>query len=324
LKTFEYYVEIPSKGLRSAAKSIKLDVTFFSQLAREIRVGPDQMYTTIQRAIDAAVDYTRIIVASGTYTEQINLKGKKLSVHGGWNNGYPPVIDASGGTAVTIPFTSQSGYDGWIEISGFKITNAVTGILAQANTIINQCLFTNSSKAIRVFPDSCTLASALIKNPFLDKGVQVNISNCTFIASKSQAAAVIVQSGGLAAAGTDWASDRQLLSPLKMFTAGTGIHASLFAYYGSIGGSSTLPVQLSGRSSNVWLESCAAWQTPVLTSSDAVKINGAMVLSDPSFKDPSYYFTGDSSEISSLGIGYGVSGKDENTKEGSLQLFQMS
>lgn len=329
LKTFEYYIEIPSMGLRSAVKSITLDNSFYKLLSKEIRVGPGQNYTSIQRAIDAAGDNDYITVASGLYPEQINLKGKKLNLHGDWNNGYPPVIDASGGTAVTIPFTTQSGYDGWIEISGFKITNASTGVLAQTNVHIDRCLFSKTIKAVKVIPDSSALASALPGNPFLEKGAQVNIDHCTFIASKLQAIAVSVQSSSTLV-GADWTYDRQLLFPLKNCSAGSGIHKSLFSYYGSIGGSSTLPISTSGTLSNVWLENCAAWQTPVQAGSDAVKINGDIVVSDPLFSDQEYYLYNDSSKLSVLEIGYGISYNhgDEEKKEltgiSNLTIFNRS
>jgi hypothetical protein len=313
LKMFEYYVEIPSKGLRSAVKSVTLDNSFFKLLPKEIKVGSGRAYTSIQSAIDVAGDNDNIIVASGLYKEQINLKGKKLNLYGDWNNGYPPVIDASAGTAITIPFVQQSGFDGWIEISGFKLTNAAIGVLVQANANINRCLFTNITKSVKVIPDSAALAYAFIANPFLDKGTQVNIDNCTFIASKSQAFAVSVQSGGVAVSGTtDLVNDRQILFPLKTCNAGSGISKSLFAYYGSIGGLSTLPIQISGASSNVSLGMCAAWQTPVQTSSAAVMVNGDMVVSDPSFKDQVYYLYNDSSKLASLGIGYGIKYSSED------------
>lgn len=313
LKTFEYYIEISSKGLRSAVKPITLDNSFFKLLPKEIRVGPGQNYTSIQRAIDAAGDNDNITVASGLYTEQIHFKGKKLNLHGDWNNGYPPVIDASGGTAITIPFT-QSGYDGWIEISGLKITNASTGVFARTNVHINRCLFSNVIKGVNVIPDSCSLASALPVNPFLEKGVQANIDHCTFIASKPQVIAVSVLSSSTSV-GSGWTYDRQLLLPLKTFSAVSGIQKSLFSYYGSIGGSSTLPISTSGTSSHVWLENCAAWQTPVQAGSDAVKINGAIVVADPLFRDSEYYLYRDSSKLSALEIGYGVTHKNEEEEK---------
>ncbi|HEX2957931.1 MAG TPA: hypothetical protein VHO70_13945 [Chitinispirillaceae bacterium] len=307
LKTFEYYIEMPSKDLRSVTRTFTLDGAFFSMLPKELRVGSGELYTTIQSAINAATENDKIVVKPGVYNEQISLKGKKLQLYGDWSGGYPPVIDGSGGVAITIPFTPAAGYDRWNEISGFKITNATVGIYAQANTHVNRCLFTNCTKSVKNVPDSVSLASAVIANPFMEKGIYVNCDNCTFIATKQQSLVMSVQSGGaIATSGSDPAYNYQILSPLKEYSAGAGISRSLFAYYGSIGGSSVLPVSITGFSSNVWINDCAAWQTPYQTLSEAITIKNDIVMYDPVFKDQVYYVYSDSSTLAQLGIGYGA------------------
>jgi hypothetical protein len=307
LKTFEYYVEVPSRGLKSAIKPFTLDEAFFGQFSKELRVGPGERYTTIQSAINEAAENDNIRVKSGTYSEQISFGGKKLYLYGEWVGGYPPVIDASGGTAITIPYTPVSGYDGWNEISGFKITNASIGVFAQANTHINRCLFTNSIKAVKIVPDSALLATAVIANPFIDKGVYVNGDNCTFIASKQQSLVMSVQSGNpTTTSGNDPAYNYQILSPLKGYSAGSGMSRSLFAYYGSIGGASLFPAEATGSSSSIWIKSCAVWQTPYQTLNSSVTVNNDVVMYDPQFKDQIYYLCNDSSRLVQLGIGYGV------------------
>jgi hypothetical protein len=306
LKTFEYYVEVPSRGLRSSAKSFTLDATFFSQLPKEIRVGSGEKYTTIQSAINAAVENDNITVRPGVYNEQLNFKGKKLHLYGDWTGGYPPVIDASGGIAVTVPFVPVSGYDGWNEISGFKITNAAVGVFAQANTHVNRCLFTNSIKSVKIVPDSAALATAVISNPFFEKGMNVNFDNCTFIASKAQSLVMSVQSATVTSSSGSDPYNYQVLTPLKAYFAGSNISRSLFAYYGSIGGASVLPVEVTGSSSNVRINSSAVWQTPYQTLNTTVISDSGMVMYDPQFKDQIYYMCNDSSRLVQLGIGYSV------------------
>jgi hypothetical protein len=319
LKTFEYYVEIPSRGLRSSARSFTLDGTFFSQLPKEIRVGSGEKYTTIQSAINAAGENDNISVRPGIYNEQLSFKGKKLHLYGDWTGGFPPVIDASGGIAITVPFVPVSGYDGWNEISGFKINNAAVGVFAQANTHVNRCLFTNSTKSIKVVPDSAALASAVISNPFIEKGMNVNCDNCTFIASKAQSLIMSVQSAAVTTSSGNDPYNYQLLTPLKAYSAGSNISRSLFAYYGSIGGASVLPVDLTGSYSNVWINNSAVWQTPYQTLNTASIIDSDMVMYDPQFKDQIYYMCNDSSRLMQLGIGYSVR-QNENNQSNHKEL----
>jgi hypothetical protein len=307
LKTFDYYVEISSRVLRSAIKSYTLDGSFFKLLPKELKVGTGQLYTTIQGAVDAATENDNIVVLSGTYNEQINLKGKKLHLYGDWKTGYPPVIDASGGTAFTIPCVSQSGNDGGVEISGFKFTNAANAIIAQAHANINKCLFVNVMKSVKVAPDSSSIALAIRNNPFFENGVNVNLNNCTFIASKAQASVVSIHSSGYGSTGSVAAIyDDQVLFPLKTYCASAGITRSLVAYYGSTGGASTIPIQITGISSDVWIDNCAFWQTPYQTSTEAIKVYGDMITFDPLFKDQINYMYNDSSKLALMGIGYGV------------------
>ena len=89
-------------------------------------------YPTIQQAINAAVDgQDKIIVANGTYTENVNTLGKTIEIEGNTSNPSKVIIDGgSSGACITV---DQGGSP---TISGFKLTNGTgnTG-LPSGNTV---------------------------------------------------------------------------------------------------------------------------------------------------------------------------------------------
>src|SRR5262245_26293903 len=92
-------------------------------LGATIRVPADQ--PTIQSAINAAVTGDTILVASGTYTENINYRGKPITIVSE-NGPAATIIDGNhAGTVVT--FNTQEGRDSVLD--GFTIQNgnALTG-----------------------------------------------------------------------------------------------------------------------------------------------------------------------------------------------------
>jgi len=98
-----------------------------------IRVPSD--YPTIQGAINGAHEGDTIEVASGFYQENLHIN-KTLTLIG---NNQSTVLDGKGGTAIEANATTVS-------ISGFKITNATTGILLNhcqlsfvTENSVNQC-----------------------------------------------------------------------------------------------------------------------------------------------------------------------------------------
>lgn len=82
--------------------------------------GGGSALLTIQEAVDRARPYDWIIVYPGTYTENVVVNTRRLKIFASDPNN-KPVIDASGGVAITINASR-------ITARGFKIHNAVTGI----------------------------------------------------------------------------------------------------------------------------------------------------------------------------------------------------
>ena len=78
-------------------------------------VGGGSQYTTIQAAVNAAQDGDTIMVAAGTYTENVNLAGKALTIEGlGGQNGV-------GGAVLDGSFTETGALAGNQTIEGFTI-----------------------------------------------------------------------------------------------------------------------------------------------------------------------------------------------------------
>jgi len=82
-----------------------------------LRVPDD--YATIQEAIDAAADWDKILVAPGTYAENIDFKGKRISVTSS-DGPKTTVLDGSQAGSVVL-FTG--GEDADTVLKGFTVTN---------------------------------------------------------------------------------------------------------------------------------------------------------------------------------------------------------
>ena len=82
-----------------------------------INVGPGQAYTTIQSGIDAASNGDTVLVAPGTYNENIDFKGKAITVTSSGGAAVTVIDGGSRGPAVTF----KSGETAAAVISGFTI-----------------------------------------------------------------------------------------------------------------------------------------------------------------------------------------------------------
>src|SRR5579859_268014 len=120
-----------------------------------IHVGPGQTYTTIQSGINAAVNGDTVLVAPGTYNENINFNGKAItviSVQGAVNT----IIQGDGTMPVVMFDTSENRNS---VLNGFTIQGVSNptpsqyypGILVgSAPTILNNIITNNPCNGIDV------------------------------------------------------------------------------------------------------------------------------------------------------------------------------
>ncbi len=103
-------------------------------------------YASIQRAIDLAQEGVTIIVANGTYKENIDLKGKNLTVTS-TNPDDPGVVETTiiNGPRPEATVTFSAGENEGCMLTGFTITGGKAGISCRdASLTIRNCTITES------------------------------------------------------------------------------------------------------------------------------------------------------------------------------------
>jgi MYXO-CTERM domain-containing protein len=85
-------------------------------------------FSSLQAAVDAAASEDRLVINSGTYTENITISGKNLNLEGAgsltttiWGDGSAPALSISGGTVTVTGLAIMNG-EGGIEVRGGNIT----------------------------------------------------------------------------------------------------------------------------------------------------------------------------------------------------------
>ena len=127
-----------------------LQALFFGPAALGSTLAVPAPYTTIQSAINAAVDGDVIVVASGTYSENIDFLGKAITLR---SSDGPAVTTINGsGTGSVVQCVSGEGPGTVLE--GFTITggNANNGggmLNLGTSPTVNNCIFESNNAADR-------------------------------------------------------------------------------------------------------------------------------------------------------------------------------
>jgi predicted outer membrane repeat protein len=160
-----------------------------SAVFAEVRLVPS-VYPTIQEGIDAADNGDTIVVGDGTYYEDVNSRGKSITLRS--VNPYDPnvvaatVIDANGsGTVVTFP----NNVSAVCVLAGFTITNGNSsnggGIRCFNGAItINDCIITGNS---------ATGAGGGIASRYAD----LTLTGCTFSQNTAHESGPLSGGGGI-------------------------------------------------------------------------------------------------------------------------------
>jgi hypothetical protein len=316
-KTFYYQINLvrPGSVTRwSAIRPITIDSAFVNHLSNRLAVGQSEQFKKIQDAVDNARDNDEIDIDPGTYVENVTFRGKVLTLNGNWSSGgIAPVIDASGATAITVPYplTGSSGSN--IAINGLKIQNALVGINSSGDVNVNQCLFVNVVKQGMVATiDSASLVRSAQSDPFNQYNVQMNAWQCTFIGGSGAGAVARVGSQGTYESSTGSTSailtNPAMMVPATSFSSSVSVNNSILSGFNGTG----VPLDMYGSRGHANFANSDFFSTSAAVAStyqNQITMDPTIFTVDPHFVDNTNYFLPDSSPLRTManngsGIGY--------------------
>jgi hypothetical protein len=150
----------------------------FTARADIINVPGDQ--PTIQDAINVAVDGDEVVVAPGTYFEQINLLGKPITVR---SSGGLDVTTIDGGGAGDV-VTCANSEDPETVLQGFSVTGGDVGVLNDhAHPTVTDCTITAAKGIVNLYSSptitDCTITGA-VSSGMQNLYSSPTVTNCTF------------------------------------------------------------------------------------------------------------------------------------------------
>jgi len=161
-------------GLISIALILCLIIVSSTASAATLKVGPNEKYKTIQKAVNAAHEGDTIIVNSGTYREDVNITKSDLTILG---KSYPKV---NGFYDYTDPY-SEYGQSN-ININGFSITK--NGIDLGGRAVRGQIIKNNYFYSCGASIDGDMASGTIKNNYFKNGGISLSQSQVDIIGNK--------------------------------------------------------------------------------------------------------------------------------------------